>query len=147
MPREFKTIIAPTDFSDASFTALEYAVRFARAADGTVVVPHILHNPMSDEFRIEGHRVPFAEVKSKAEEHLAALRQDKLAGYPKCVMQVEVGDPYSEIMNIARQQKADLIVIATHGRTGLQHLIMGSVAEKIIRHAPCPVFVVRHGVE
>jgi len=147
MPREFKTILCPLDFSDASYHALEYALRFARASDGTLVLPHILHDPMSEEFRPAGHVLPFNEVQKRAEAKLEEIRQQRLCGYPKCVLIAEVGDPFAEILRIAKDYKVDLIVVATHGRTGLQHLLIGSVAEKIVRHAPCPVFVVRRGVE
>ncbi len=149
MPREFKTIICPTDFSEASYRALEYALRFARLSNGTLVIPHILHEPISNEFQFEDQEVavPFEDVSKQAADNLEVLRQEKLESYPHCVLLVEEGDPTSEILNIAQRYKADMIVIATHGRSGIQHLLMGSVAEKIIRHAPCPAFVVRRGLD
>ena len=78
---------------------------------------------------------------------LEQTRDKRLDGYAKCEILIEIGDPYEQLLAIASHHRADLIVISTHGRTGLEHLVMGSVAEKIIRHAPCPVFVVRRGTD
>ena len=147
MPREFKTILCPTDFSDASYHALEYALRFARLSNGSLIIPHILHDTMSPEFRPGGHAIPFQEVKKAAAAKLEELWNQKLGGYPHCTLLVEIGDPFKEIVSMAKEHKADLIITATHGRTGVQHLLIGSVAEKLVRHAPCPVFIVREGVD
>jgi nucleotide-binding universal stress UspA family protein len=143
--REFKTILCPTDFSEASYRALEYAVRFARVADGTLLLAHIVHVPTEDLMH-PGVLVPsFDDVKARAQKLLEEVRAQRLGGYGKCELLLDVGDPYEQLMEMANQRHADLIVVCTHGRTGLQHLVIGSVAEKIIRHAPCPVFVVRRG--
>ena len=146
MTREFKTIICPTDFSDASFHALEYALQFARASNGTLVLAHILHDTMSEEFRPGGHAIPFEEVVKRVKQHLETVRTETLGGYDRCELVAVVGDPHHEIVQLAAQRKADLIVVSTYGRSGFTHLLIGSVAEKVIRHAPCPVFVVREGI-
>lgn len=143
MLRQFKTILCPTDFSDESFHALEYGVSFAKISDGMVLVAHILHNPTSELFHPEGYILSFEQARIRARTMLEELR-DKLA-YPKCELFVEIGDPYEQLIAIATQRSADLIVTATHGRTAVEDLILGSVAEKLIRHATCPVFVVRRG--
>jgi nucleotide-binding universal stress UspA family protein len=147
MPREFKTILCATDFSEESYRALEYGLRFAKVSDGTLLLAHILHNPFTEEFHPEGYELSFEQVKSSALARLQDVQQTRLGGYARCELLVEVGDPFARLMEIAAQRKVDLIVTATHGRTGLEHLVMGSVAEKIIRHAPCPVFVVRRGAD
>src|SRR5262245_40480767 len=134
MPRDFKTILCPTDFSDSSYHALDYALRFVQLSQGTLVVPHIVYDPVGSGFVPDMPPLPIDEIRQRAQESLEALQKTHLQNYPNCVFLVEVGDPYSEILAIAEQRKVDLIVTATHGRTGLQHLIMGSVAEKIIRH-------------
>jgi nucleotide-binding universal stress UspA family protein len=145
--RDFKTILCPTDFSDASYRALDYAVRFARQADGTLLLAHVIHVPTEDLMH-PGVLVPsFDDVRVRGQKLLEDVRAQHLGGYAKCELLLDVGDPYEQLMEIANQRNADLIVVCTHGRTGLQHLVMGSVAEKIIRHAPCPVFVVRRGAE
>lgn len=150
MPREFRTILCPTDFSDRSLHALEYGLRFAQASGGVLLVPHVIHVPAGELFSGEHGSVGalrFDEARRNAMELLEKIHREKLDSYPKCELFTEVGDPAQEILQIARDRKVDLIVVSTLGRSGLAHLLMGSVAEKIIRHAPCPVLVVREGVD
>lgn len=145
MPREFKTILCPTDFSEESYRAIDYSLRFGKLSEGTILLAHVVHLPSEHLFRQQGHLLTFDEVKSRARALLEELRDQRLGGYSKCEIVIDIGDPYEQLMALASQRNVDLIVTATHGRTGLDHLVMGSVAEKIIRHAPCPVFVVRRG--
>ena len=147
MPRDFKTVLCPTDFSEESYRAIEYGVRFAKGADGQVLVAHVIHMPSGELYQPDGHVLTFNEAKRRAQALLEEVRQQRMSNYPRCELLVDIGDPYALLMAIAAERKVDLIVISTHGRTGLQHLVMGSVAEKIIRHAPCPVFVVRRGAD
>jgi universal stress protein A len=147
MPREFKTILCPTDFSEESYRAVDYGLRFAQVSGGTLLLAHIIHIPSEHLFRQQGHMLTFEEVKAQTRSLLEEVRDQRLGSHPQCEIVIEIGDPYEQLMAIARQRHVDLIVISTHGRTGLEHLVMGSVAEKIIRHAPCPVFVVRRGLE
>lgn len=147
MPREFKTILCPTDFSEESCHAIEYGVRFAKVSDGTLLLAHVIHVPSGELYQPDLHVITFDEAKSRALARLQELRETRGGRYPKCELLVEVGDPFDVLMNIAQQRQVDLIVISTHGRTGLHHLVIGSVTEKIIRQAPCPVFVVRRGAE
>jgi universal stress protein A len=85
------------------------------------------------------------EVKARAELHLFAYKN--LKGCMPRQAKVAVGKPAEEILRLAREEKVDLIVMGTHGHTGLRHLLLGSVAEAVARDAPCPVFPVRIGVE
>jgi universal stress protein A len=156
MPRNFKTILCATDFSEASYHALDYGLRFAVNAGGTLIVAHIIHVPDGDIFGpahettgvhpIAG-ALSFDEAKKWVLDRLEELHAARLDHYPRCEFVVDVGDPAEQTLALARQRAVDLIVSATHGRSGLSHLIMGSVAEKVIRHAPCPVLVVRSGVD
>ena len=147
MPREFKTILCPTDFSEESYRAIEYGLRFAKGADGTLILAHIIHVPSGELQQPDGHVLNFEEAKQRTITLLEELWAKRLQSYSKCELLVDIGDPHEVLISMATQRKADLIVIATHGRSGLQHLVMGSVAEKIIRDAPCPLFVVRRGAE
>jgi universal stress protein A len=147
MPREFKTIICPVDFSEASYHALEYASRLAQIDGGTLILIHVLHNPSDEFFHPEGYVIGWDQAKARARAALEEAQVKRLANYPKTELIVDIGDPHELILNLARDRKADLIIVATHGRTGLSHMVLGSVAEKVIRHAPCPVFVVRQSVE
>jgi universal stress protein A len=141
--RDFKTNLCPIDFSQASYEAIGYGLRFARMSEGTVILTHILHNPSDEFFHPAGYVIGWDEAKAKARALLEEARAKWLGDYPKTDLVVDIGDPHELIVGLARDRKVDVIIIATHGRTGLRHLVMGSVAEKVIRHAPCPVFVVR----
>ena len=162
--REFKTILCPTDFSEDSYRALDYGARFAKAADGTLLIAHVIHVASGDllqdaetagEDRAMGlargpgglgaHVLKFDDAKRRMAAKLEEARQHHTQGYPKCELIIDIGDPYQRLLAITTERKVDLIVIATHGLGGLQQLVMGSVAEKLIRHAPCPMFVVRRG--
>src|ERR1019366_2773231 len=132
------------DFSEESYHAIEYGVSFAKLSDGTVLLAPILHNPTSELFYPEGYTLSFEQAKQRAQSLLEQLR-DKRLGYPKCDLYVDIGDPYEQLMALAKQRNVDLIVVATHGRSAIGDLVLGSVAEKLIRHSLCPVFVVRRG--
>lgn len=145
MPLDFKTILCPTDFSEESYRAIDYGLRFAQVSDAALLLAHIVHFPSEHLFRDEGHVLTFDQVKIRARSLLEELRDQRLGGYSKCEILIDIGDPYERLMAITKQRAVDLIITATHGRTSLDHLVIGSVAEKIIRHAPCPVLVVRRG--
>lgn len=146
MPRDFKTILCGTDFSEHSYTALDYALRFAKFSDGVLMVAHFVHVPTGDIYAGEAWPRTFEEAKRRAGELLTELHATRLGGYPKVELIVEIGAPGEMLLRLAQERNVDLVVTATHGRSELAELIMGSTAEKLIRHAPCPVFVVRQGV-
>ncbi len=147
MPRDFKKVLCGIDFSESSFHALDYGLRFAKNADGTLILLHLVHVPSGDLLGERAYTLNFEEAKARMLHLLEDLRATRLEGYAKIELEVDFGDPAQQIINLARERGVDLIVTSTHGRSGLTHLILGSVAEKIIRHAPCPVFVVRADVE
>ena len=145
--REFKTILCPTDFSEESYNAIGYGARFAKAAEGTLLLAHIVHLPSGELYQEERPVLTFEEARTRSQAKLEEIRTQRLGGDPHCEVLVQIGDPYEQLMAIVQARKVDLIVTPTHGRSGLRHLVIGSVAEKIIRHAPCPVFVVRRGAD
>lgn len=147
MPRDFKTVLCPTDFSDASYHALEYGLRFAKNADGLLIVAHVVHVPSGELLSGETYTMNFKEAQEHVTRRLREVQTTRLENYPKCDLVTVIGDPAEEITALAKSRAADLIIMSTHGRSGLSHLVMGSVAEQILRHAPCPVFIVRAGVE
>ena len=147
MPRDFKTVLCPTDFSDASYHALEYGLRFAQSADGLLIVAHVIHVPGGDLLTGQSFSLNFKEAQDQVLERLREVHTTRLQSYPKCELVPVIGEPAVEITGLAKTRAADLIIMSTHGRSGLSHLVMGSVAEQILRHAPCPVFIVRAGVE
>lgn len=145
MPREFKKILCGTDFTEHSYLALDYALRFAKLADGLLIVAHFVHVPSGDVYTHEAWPRTFQEAKARAQTLLAQVHETRLQAYPKTELVVEIGVPAELMIQLAKQRQIDVIVTATHGRSELADLIMGSTAEKLIRHAPCPVFVVRQG--
>jgi nucleotide-binding universal stress UspA family protein len=147
MPREFKTVLCGTDFSEHSYHALDYALRFAKLANGTLIVAHAVHVPTDDIYAHEAFPRSFEQASQRARELLAQLHAKRLGSYPQTELVVEIGAPAVVLIQLAKDRKVDMLVTATHGRSELADLIMGSNAEKLIRHAPCPVFVVRHDVD
>lgn len=144
--RELKRILCGTDFTERSYTALQYALRFAKLADGVLIVAHFVHVPSGDLYTHEAWPATFEEAKERAKAMLEEVHKTRLESYPKAELVVEIGAPAEMLIQIAKDRQVDVLVTATHGRSELAELIMGSTAEKLIRHAPCPVFVVRQGV-
>jgi nucleotide-binding universal stress UspA family protein len=148
MARQFKKVLCPIDFSTDSFTALDYATDFARQSNGQLVIMHVVDNPLTDFYGPRGANF-YAEVEhaiEKSKQMIAEVARTHAAGVPYEVV-VKHGNPYTEILDLATAQHVDMIVMSTHGRTGPQRLVIGSVAEKVVRAAPCPVFTVRHTPE
>jgi len=140
-----KRILAPVDFSENSEKALHYVRTFAGRFDADLVLLHVVEPTIiPDNFGMippAYEQVGQALVKT-AEERLARMAHDlsSVAGEVRCL--VQVGRAAWEIVRVAEEVKADLIVITTHGYTGLKHVLMGSTAELIVRHAPCAVMTV-----
>jgi len=146
LPFELRHILVPVDFSDTSKKAIQYAVPFGAAFDAEVLLLHVMQ-PYSVPVEL-GYMPPqWAEsqrefVKS-ARDELDKLCAREIGARARSQVQVREGVPWQEIIAAARETCADLIILATHGRTGLRHVLLGSVAERVVRHAPCPVLVVR----
>jgi nucleotide-binding universal stress UspA family protein len=145
MPVEFKKVLCGTDFTERSYHALDYALRFAQLAEGTLIVAHFVHVPSGDLYTHDEWPRTFEEARARAHEMLVDVHKTRLGGYAKTELVVEIGAPAEMLIQLAKERQVDVVVTATHGRSELADLIMGSTAEKLIRHAPCPVFVVRRG--
>jgi universal stress protein A len=141
-----KKILCPTDFSDASLQGLAAAGDLASLFRAELLVANIIPvvppSPTDPNFEFE---VPEYEaiLHKDAEVKLAELLKTSVPAGISARAVLGHGHPAKEIIRIAEEEKVELIVIATHGHTGWHHLLLGSVAEKVIRHAPCPVFAVR----
>lgn len=151
MLERFARILVTTDFSAAGDRAIAHAFRLAADHGAEVLLCHVIEpvvvpNPLYAQY-FPGELLS-PEVFGRAREDARAAlvqrvpRDEPLARVPYRVV-IGQGAPVDEIIRIAKQENADLIVIATHGHTGLKHLLLGSVAERVIRHAHCPVLVVR----
>ncbi len=145
----FTKILCPTDFSTGSEQALRIAVRLANEADAELVVAHAWYLP--PQMYAGQYYVPapvMEQLTREAEAGLElALRDAKTAGAKKASGKVIDGVPWSEIVGLLERDRFDLCVMSTHGRTGVARVLLGSVAEKVIRHAPCSVLAVRPGSE
>jgi len=134
------TILHPTDFSEQSRPAFDLACSLARDYGATLVVAHVAPPPLA--LPTEG--VVLGPVFEDTAELRARLEQVRPAD-PRVAVRhrLTIGPPAEEILAAAEEEKADLIVMGTHGRGGLSRVLMGSVAEAVLRKAPCPVLTVR----
>ena len=144
-----KRIVCPTDFSERAAPAERQAVRLAKALGAELVLAHVgTEAPLWREgFYTPDVRAVFESQRKWAADTLAdrvvALAADGVVA--RAV--VRVGLPWEEIVRLATDEHADMIVMGTQGRTGLDRLLLGSVAERVIRRAPCPVLTVRPNTE
>src|SRR5262249_13118989 len=137
----------PVDFSDASRSAMEFACDLARHYQAEVTLLHVYQVPhfvLPDGVVVAGPET-VSNLMSKIESALAAARErGESLGAVHASTLTEQGTPFVEIVRIAKDGY-DLIVMGTHGRTGIRHALLGSVAEKVVRKAPCAVLTVRTG--
>jgi universal stress protein A len=137
-----KRILVPTDFSAPSLKALEYAVDFARTHKAELLLLNVVE-PIRNT-RLMAHVAEILEHhRLEAAQRITQLEQRTRRRLRKCRAEVHFGVPYNVIADVAKKWKADLIIIATHGYTGLYHLFLGSVAERVVRVAECPVMTLR----
>ena len=140
-----RRILVPTDFSDEAKHALRSAVELARIGQSEVVLVHVIEPPVYPvNLGIGPVVVPPLEqdLRERLAQALEQLRQQETGTLASRVL-IRDGRPFLEIVRAAADEHADLIVIATHGYTGLKHVLLGSTAERVVREAPCPVLVVR----
>ena len=138
-------ILAPTDCSEASTDALSYSVKIAKKNGAELIVLYIvpyLKNTVSNFLFKE--KDSNLTVKKAAMNQLGEFWQSLSEHEIEADLVVKYGDPFTEILSCAKSRKNDVIVMGTSGRTGLKHVVMGSVAEKIVRYSPIPVLVVKH---
>lgn len=139
-------ILVPIDFSDYSKKALQYAVEFATKFNAEISLVYVIE-PMSypTDLSMGQMVIPQSDV------NLSVKSKDELEQYAKIEIGerlnykviVKTGKPFIEIIDTAKEIDSDLIIIATHGHTGVEHLLFGSTAEKVVRKAPCPVLTIR----
>ena len=143
-PLKVKRILVPIDFSDCSRKALQYALPLAQQHEAAVTLLYVVSPAYGGaEFGALNYAELEATMRASAEQQLAKLAAAEARGGVSIETLVRVGSPLWEIIEAARKLTADLIVISTHGRTGLKHVFLGSVTEGVVQRAPCPVFVVR----
>ena len=142
----FGTILFATDFSESSEHAFQYALSLARKFDSRLGIIHVINEPVD----LRGFYVPHIsfdkleeEIEQGAWTLMEKFRRDHAGDHAKTEAFVVPGIPYDEIIKKAVEFGADLVVLGTHGRTGLDHVLFGSTAEKVVRKSPVPVMTIR----
>lgn len=145
---EIKSILLPTDFSECGNYALSYAASLARRFGASIICINVIE-PIVPTVGYSGmtEPLPIADITEQLEDS-AERELPKLAECDECTgIDVEElvvhGEASSEIVRVAKERQVDLIVISSHGRTGLGRILFGSTAESVVRHASCPVLVVK----
>ncbi len=144
----FKRIIVPIDFSDCSRIALEYAAATARAHRSKLTILHVYEESFIEPY------VRAANTEEEAQEIIRGIEQVNEGKYDEFLKKIDLGGveydkllrkgiPSNEIVETAREQQAQLIVVGTHGRSGIKHMLIGSDAEEVVRNAPCDIVVVK----
>jgi len=143
---EWKRILCPVDFSETARVAMETAIELASKFDAEIVLVHAYPIPgytFPDGSAVASSRM-LQELSDEAGRHLEEWRDLAVkAGAKRVTVETAVGDPAGEIVRIAEEAKVGLVVMGTHGRTGIEHALMGSIAERVVRRAKCPVLTVR----
>jgi nucleotide-binding universal stress UspA family protein len=137
MRKLFDKILCPVDFEQNSFTALDFAVRLAREFGGAIIVLNVVPEPgpaTTDRYPV---------LRGGLTYELETLARDRVQGKVPLRALVRTGDPAQTILTVANELEADVIVMATHGYKGVQRLLLGTVAERVIREATRPVVTIR----
>jgi universal stress protein A len=132
-------LLAPTDFSAPASQAVTAAFELAQTFGAKLSLLHVIEVPA---YAIEV-ALPLEALERDARRELALLLPEAEAAHVDVTRLVNIGVPYQNIVETATAEQVELIVMATHGRTGLSHLVLGSVAERVVRMAPCPVLTIR----
>jgi universal stress protein A len=145
MTPDIRKILVPTDFSPRSDRALEYAVALATAMKAAVHLVHVVEEPFAGgaEMYVRDAQEIRDQLDADARSRLAAIAGRVDPGRMPVSTEIRHGSAFDGIIYEARATGADLIVMGTHGRSGLSHALLGSVAERVIRGAHCPVLAVR----
>ena len=143
---KLKTILAAIDFSDSSDKAFQSALEMAQQFSAHLVLVHVINEPID----LRGFYVPHIsfdkleeEISAGAEKLMEKFCRTHLRNFDDFESRILSGVPFKKIIDAAEEVSADLIVLGTHGRTGLDHVLFGSTAEKVVRLAQCPVLTVR----
>ena len=148
MKVQIRKILCPTDFSPNSEHALLYGIALASAYQAQLKLLHVVELPViaaADYYTGMGFTPEeVGRFKEAAGEQLENRLKEIQKEYTNATCELASGTPFVEIIRVAKDDTSDLIVLGTHGRSGLAHMLIGSVAEKIVRKAPCPVLTVKH---
>ncbi|HEX5069268.1 MAG TPA: universal stress protein [Vicinamibacterales bacterium] len=145
-----KRILVPTDFSEPAHAALRLATTFAQEFGSRLYLLHVIPEPYTFPYGPELSTVPMTDILAQAEEgareHLDKLAASTALPPDRLVTRALIGTPVDQVLALAAEEDIDLIVLGTHGRGMVGHLLLGSVAERVVRRSPVPVLTV-HGKE
>jgi len=150
MELEIKKVLVPIDFSDYSKSSLRYAVNFAKQFNAEIYLIYVLEPVIyPPDFSMGQIAIPTvnAEWDERAREELENLAKTEIPEGISVKTILKNGKPFLEIIDTATEENIDLIIIATHGHSGVEHILFGSTAEKVVRKAPCPVLTLREPVK
>lgn len=142
----FKKILCPIDYSDCSAHALRYAVKMALKDSALLYLMYVEDEGVFDYggLRFDTEHNPDSEAVARMEQKLRNSVPEEFRDFSRIETLVAMGVPGEEIVKTALDKNVDLIVMGTHGRTGIMHMVIGSVAENVIRDAPCPVLCIKN---
>ncbi len=146
METNIKKVLVPIDFSDYSKSALKYAVNFAKSFNAEIILVYVVEPIIyPPDFSMGQIAMPSinAEWDNRAKEELQKLAKSEFTSAGNVKTVIKTGKPFVEIIETAKEENVDLIIIATHGHSGVEHILFGSTAEKVVRKAPCPVLTLR----
>lgn len=146
METTIKKVLVPIDFSDYSKSALKYAVNFAKSFNAEIILVYVVEPVIyPPDFSMGQIAMPSinAEWDDRAKEELQKLAKSEIVEMANVKTIIKTGKPFVEIIETAKEENIDLIIIATHGHSGVEHILFGSTAEKVVRKAPCPVLTLR----
>jgi universal stress protein A len=150
MEPEISKVLVPIDFSDYSKSALKYAVNFVKYFKANLILVYVVEPVIyPPDFSMGQIVIPSVdlEMDKRAIEELNKLAEQEIPTEIKVKSIVKTGKPFIEIIETAAEEDIDLIIIATHGHTGVEHILFGSTAEKVVRKAPCPVLTLREPIK
>lgn len=150
METTIKKVLVPIDFSDYSKSALKYAVNFAKSFNADIILVYVVEPIIyPPDFSMGQIAMPSinTEWDDRAKDELAKLAKNEITGVNSVKTIIKTGKPFVEIIETAKEENADLIIIATHGHSGVEHILFGSTAEKVVRKAPCPVLTLREPIK
>jgi len=143
---QIKKILVPTDFSEYAQLALQYGISLCREFEAKLILLHVIEDPFYPSTGANfGFDMAdfFDRLEKESEQRMVEMTAEIEAQQFSVERIITRGTPFMEIIRIAREETIDMIILSTHGRTGLAHVLMGGVTDKVVRKAPCPVLVVR----
>ncbi len=147
---QFSKILVPIDFSDYSLQALKYASEFSKIYGSKIILVYVVEPVIyPPDLSIGQIALPTLsyQIDDKAKEELSRVAKEYIPSELDVTAIVKLGKPYIEIIDLAKNEDVDLIIISTHGHTGVEQILFGSTADKVVRKAPCPVLTLREPVK